>query len=429
MQMLVLGASVSGRGAISLAGRLGFDVAVYDRDPDALIGLADITKYTGEWHEVWLEGVDVVVTSPGIPEHAAPITSALEAGVPIWGELEFAARHLRAPIVAVTGTNGKTTVTTLIAAMLAASGLDAVAAGNIGTALTDLVGSTPDVIVVEVSSFQLRFIEQFSPAVAVLLNIAPDHLDWHGTFERYRLAKTNLIRNAGPDVPLVFDVDDPEARTVAADGRTQPVPVSGIRRVNGGWGVEGDRLVLDGVEVTLDEIPIGDPAYLLDLAAAGAAAIISGADPDAAAKVIRSFEPVIHRRTVVGEWNGVTWIDDSKATNPHSARAAVAAYPSVVLIAGGRNKGLDLAPIVTHQNVKAVVAIGEAAQEVVEAAGGKPAVEAGSMELAVVAARSMAAAGDTVLLAPGCASFDMFDNYEHRGDVFGQAVREIEEGK
>jgi UDP-N-acetylmuramoylalanine--D-glutamate ligase len=429
MRMLVLGAGISGRGAISLASRLGYDVAVYDRDPAALTDLADITTHSGGWQVEWLETVEVVVASPGIPEHAEPIVSAIETGVPIWGELEFAARHLTAPIVAVTGTNGKTTVTTLIAAMLEASGVAAVAAGNIGTALTDIVGLTPDLIVVEVSSFQLRFVEKFAPAVAVLLNIAPDHLDGHQTFDRYREAKANLIKNAGPDIPLVFDVDDPEARAVAVNGSAQQVPVSGTERVLEGWGVEGDLLILDGLELPLDEVPIDDPAYLLDLAAAGTAAIIAGADPEAVAKVIRTFEPVIHRRTVVGTWTGITWIDDSKATNPHSARAAVAAYPSVVLIAGGRNKGLDLAPIVTHQNVRGVVAIGEAAGEIMSAAGKIPSIEAKSMEGAVAAAQSMAQPGDVVLLAPGCASFDMFDDYEQRGDVFRQAVRDMEEGK
>ena len=429
MRMLVLGAGISGRGALSLASRLGYDVAVYDRDPVVLTDLVDVDTHSGGWQAGWLENVDVVVASPGIPEHAEPIVSAIETGIPIWGELEFAARHLSAPIVAVTGTNGKTTVTTLIAGMLEASGVAAVAAGNIGTALTDIVGSTPDLIVVEVSSFQLRFIEKFSPAVAVLLNISPDHLDWHQTFDRYREAKANLIKNAGPDIPLIFDIDDPEARAVAASGSAQQVPVSGIKRVREGWGVEGDFLVLDGLELPLNEIPIDDPAYLLDLAVAGTAAIIAGADPEAVAKIIRTFEPVVHRRTVVGTWAGVTWIDDSKATNPHSALAAVAAYPSVVLIAGGRNKGLDLAPIITHQNVRGVVAIGEAALEVMSAAEKIPSIEAESMEGAVAAAKSLARQGDVVLLAPGCASFDMFDNYEQRGDVFRQTVRDLEEGR
>ncbi len=429
MRMLVLGGGISGRGAVRLAGRLGHDVAVYDRDPEVLAELSGVHTFGGEWQSDWLDGFDLVVTSPGLPEHSAPITAALAAGLPVWGELEFAARYLTAPIIAVTGTNGKTTVTTLIADMLNASGLRATAAGNIGTALTDLVGSTPDVIVVEASSFQLRFIEEFAPNVAVLLNIAPDHLDWHQTFENYRDAKANLIKNAGPDVPLIFDIDDAEAGRVAAGSSTLAIPVSGKSRIAGGWGVDGARLVLDGLELPLDEIPVSDPAFLLDLAAAGTAALLAGADTEAVGKIIRTFEPVNHRRTVVGTWGNVTWVDDSKATNPHSALASVAAFRSVVLIAGGRNKGLDLAPIVRHPSVRMVVAIGEAAQEIIASTDQTPSRTAGSMEEAVSAAATMARPGDTVLLAPGCASFDMFDSYEHRGDVFRQVVLEMEEGE
>ena len=429
MRMLVLGGGISGLGAVRLAGRLGHDVAVYDRDPEVLAGLPGIDTFGGDWQSDWLNGFDLVVTSPGLPEHSAPITAALAAGVEVWGELEFAARNLTAPIIAVTGTNGKTTVTTLITDMLSASGLRATAAGNIGTALTDIVGSTPDVIVVEASSFQLRFIEEFAPNVAVLLNIAPDHLDWHQTFENYRDAKANLLKNAGPDVPLIFDVDDAEAGRVAAGSSTFAIPVSGKSRVAGGWGVDGAHLVLDGLELPLDEVPVSDPAFLLDLTAAGAAALLAGADTEAVGKIIRTFEPVSHRRTVVGTWGNVTWIDDSKATNPHSALAAVAAYRSVVLIAGGRNKGLDLEPIVRHPSVRGVVAIGEAAPEIIAATDHTPSRTAGSMEEAVSAAAALARPGDTVLLAPGCASFDMFNSYEHRGDVFRQVVLEMEEGE
>lgn len=429
MRLLVLGGGVSGRGALRLAARLGHALAVYDGNREAIVDLVDIERFHGAWRPEWLDNIDVVITSPGIPEHAAPIVGALQAGLPVWGELEFAARHLTAPIVAVTGTNGKTTVTSLIAGMLNASGLEAVAAGNIGTALTNIVGSSPDVIVVEASSFQLRFIEQFTPSVAVLLNIAPDHLDWHQTFEAYRDAKANLVRNAGPDVPLIYDADDREAAAVAGRAATTPVPVSGRQRDAAGWGVDGERFVLSGIDLPLDGLPVHDPAFLLDLAAAGSAALAAGAVPAAVIKTIQSFEPATHRRTAIGTWRGVTWVNDSKATNPHSALAAVAAYPSVVLIAGGRNKGLDLAPIVRHPHVRAVVAIGEAGPELLAAAEHVLASEAGSMNEAVAVARSMAESGDTVLLAPGCASFDMFDSYGHRGDLFRQAVLNLEEGE
>ncbi len=290
-----------------------------------------------------------------------------------------------------------------------------------------MVGAGYETIVVEASSFQLRFIERFTPDVAVLLNIAPDHLDWHQGFRQYREAKANLVLNAGPNVPLVYDCDDPEASAVASTAASTPVPVSGIARVEGGWGVEGDLLVLPRLHLPLKDVPVEDPAFRLDLAAAGTAAALAGATPDAVRKAIEGFVPISHRRTLVGTWREVTWVDDSKATNPHSALAAVRAYPSVILIAGGRNKDLDLAPIVQRPEVKAVVAIGEAAGDILAAAAGsRPAVGAGSMGEAVKAASDLAAPGDTVLLAPGCASFDMFDSYGHRGEAFREAVLELE---
>lgn len=427
MRLLILGNGVSGRGATRLATRLGHDVVVYDRDPACVADL-ELTTHHGDWQSEWFAGVDTVIASPGIPEHAEPIVEALRAGIPVWGELEFAARHLDLPLVAVTGTNGKTTVTTVIGDMLAASGLRATTAGNIGTALTDFVGSEADVIVVEASSFQLRFIDQFVPNVAVLLNIAPDHLDWHQTFEAYRAAKANLVRNADSSVPLIFDADDAEASLIARTASTTPIPVSGIQRSVDGWGVDGDRFILPGMELSMDRLPVGDPAFLLDLAAAGAAALAAGGDVEAVARTIEAFEPTTHRRTLVGSWNGVAWVNDSKATNPHSALAALDAYPSVVVIAGGRNKDLDVAPIAQHRNVRAVVAIGEAGPDILAAAT-VPSKGAGSMTEAVSIARGFARSGDTVLLAPGCASFDMFDSYAHRGDTFRQAVLDQEEGE
>ncbi len=213
---------------------------------------------------------------------------------------------------------------------------------------------------------------------------------------------------------------------MASTAASTPVPVSGIARVEGGWGVDGDLLVLPGLHLPLQDVPVEDPAFRLDLAAAGAAAVLAGATSEAVRKAIEGFVPISHRRTLVGTWHDVTWVDDSKATNPHSALAAVRAYPSVVLIAGGRNKDLELAPIVQRPEVRAVVAIGEAATDVLAAAGALPAVRADSMREAVKAASDLAEPGDTVLLAPGCASFDMFESYGHRGEAFREAVLELE---
>jgi UDP-N-acetylmuramoylalanine--D-glutamate ligase len=328
----------------------------------------------------------------------------------------------------VTGTNGKTTVTLLMADMLDASGLRTVAAGNIGTALSDVAAESWDVVVVEASSFQLRFVETFHPAVSVVLNVVEDHLDWHGSFHAYLAAKANIARNADPNDPLVYDFDDVGAAKLAAGTPAQPVPVSGLERPGGGWGPESGTLVMPFGAVPMEALPVRDPAFLLDQVAAGVAAHIVGAVPDRIVGVLQRFSPSNHRRTVVGEWDGVTWIDDSKATNPHAAIAAVRAYESVVLIAGGRNKGLDLSPLVHQPNLRGVIAIGEAAAEIAVAAPPGRVTTADSMDDAVVAADGIARPGDVVLLAPGCASFDMFDSYAERGDRFAESVRRAKEG-
>lgn len=426
MRMLVLGAAVSGASAARLGRKLGNDVLVYDREPDPLVGLTaeGFETRSGDWDRSLLDGVDVVVASPGIPEQAAPIQDAIASPSPLWSELEFASRHLSCPMVGVTGTNGKTTVTTLIAEMLESSGLSAVAAGNIGTALSGVVNLDLDVVVIEASSFQLRFVETFTPDVAVVLNVAPDHLDWHGSYEAYLDAKANLVRRATALIPLVFDVDDDGAARIAGASPARPVPVSGSRCPDGGWGIGGDSLILDDLEMPLAEVPTEDIAFRLDLVAAGAAALSAGAQPAAVRSAIRSFRPGAHRRQVVAEAGGTVWIDDSKATNPHAASAAVSAYPSVVLIAGGRNKDLDLTPLLTHPNLKAVVAIGEAAADVVRGAR-VPVREALTMAEAVGFAAAYAGRGDTVLLAPGCTSWDMYESYSERGEVFRAEVRKL----
>ncbi len=427
MRTLVLGAAVSGRAAARLAIRAGQRVTVWDADPAAAASLTSegIPAVGGSWNADLLEGVDLVVVSPGIQESALPIVETLESRVPLWSEVEFAWRQLEVPVVAVTGTNGKTTVTTLIADMLGRSGVATVAAGNIGTALSDVAGGAWEVVVVEVSSFQLRFTERFRPEVAVLLNVAPDHLDWHGSIHAYTAAKARIFANQGPEQVLVYDADDPGASALAESAGARLVPASGRRLPDGGVGVADGMLAIDGIEIPLTGLAVGDPAYLLDIAAAGAAALAAGAKPDAIVASASEFRPGAHRREVVGVWAGITWVDDSKATNPHAARAALEAYPSVVLIAGGRSKGLDLAPLAQHPHLRRLVAIGESAPTLLDAALPGVGVWAADMAEAVRLADEAATAGDVVLLAPGGASFDMFDSYAHRGEVFADEVRSL----
>lgn len=426
-RVVVLGAGVSGAAAAGLAARLGHRVTVYDeRTP---LGVAGVADAVGDWDPGLLDGVDVVVTSPGFPERSRPVVDTLEAGIELISEVEFAWRHLPLrPTVAVTGTNGKTTVTGLVADMLGRSGRLAPAFGNIGTALSTAVEEPPDVVVVEVSSFQLRFIDTFHPTVAVITNLAPDHLDWHGSFANYEAAKARILERQQPDDLTVFDADDPGATRLAARSPARRHPVSGRSRPEQGSGVEDGALVSGRARIGLDRLGVDDPAFLADLVAAAAAALDVGADPDDVAAVWEGFRPAPHRRTTVAVIGGVTFVDDSKATNPHAALAAIRSFDSVVLIAGGLAKGLDLAPLVTEPRVRRVVAIGEAAAAL-EAVDPRRVVAAASMGEAVQRAMEAARPGDTVLLAPGCASFDMFDSYAARGEAFAAAVRSIERGE
>lgn len=424
MRTLVVGAGVSGRAAAALAAELGDEVLVFDRSREAVADLASLyPTATGGWSADLLSRAERVVVSPGVPEHAPEVRDALVEGIPVISEVELAASVADAPIVAVTGTNGKTTVTGLITEMLIAAGHKAVATGNIGTAFAEVAGGPWEVFVVEVSSFQLRFTSRFHPRVAVLLNIAEDHLDWHGTLQAYSAAKSKIFQNQDANDLLIYDVDDPGARAAVAGAPSQLLPVSGIRRPEGGSGPVGDKLVTPAGALPLGKV--SDPSFIVDLAAAAAAAGWFETGPEPLAAVVSAFEPGPHRRTRVGSWGGVDWIDDSKATNPHAALAAVAAYPSVVLIAGGRNKGLDLSPLVHAPTVKHVVAIGEASESLIAAGGPERVSDAGSMAAAVAVASSLAKAGDTVLLAPGCASFDMFRSYAARGDAFTEAARAL----
>ncbi|HSJ27044.1 MAG TPA: UDP-N-acetylmuramoyl-L-alanine--D-glutamate ligase [Acidimicrobiia bacterium] len=418
MRTLVLGAGVSGRAAARLATRLRHRVVVYDRE--AVTDLGGVAVVAGSWDPLLLEGVDLVVASPGFGERSPAITDALEAGIEVIGEVEFAWRQLDVPTVAVTGTNGKTTVTALIADMLSASGVRAPALGNIGDPVSDWTADPPDVLVVEMSSFQLRFIDRFHCQVAVVTNVAADHLDWHASLAGYRAAKARIVENQGPDDLIVFDALDPGAAEVAARSAASGVGVAADGSAT--LGVVGGRLVWDGASVPLSSLQVEDPVFHTDLALAGVAALAMGASAEAVAGVAQAFVPSGHRRQLVHAARGVRWIDDSKATNPHAALASIAAYDSVVLVAGGLAKGLDVAPLATAPGVKHVVAIGESAPVLLAAAGerGHP---AGSMEEACRIARTLAVEGDVVLLAPGCASFDMFDSYGARGDAFAAAAR------
>ena len=431
MRLLVLGAGVSGRAVARLARSHQHVVSVYDEGRPDPTGLLDIGVgiVSGAWDSGLLDGIDLVVASPGFSERSLPIVETLEWGLPIWSEIEYSWRQLEdVPVVAITGTNGKTTVTALTAAMLQASGIRSTAVGNIGTPLADAIGMDMDVLVVEVSSFQLRFIDRFHPVAAAILNVAADHLDWHGSVQAYAAAKRRIFERHDADDLLVYDADDAGATDAVRHAPSRLHPVSARALPVDGSGVDEDHLRIGGtVSIPIVELGSTDPAHIVDLAAAGALALDRGAEAAAVASVARGFAPGPHRRVLVGRVGGVDFVDDSKATNPHAALAAIAAYPSVVLIAGGLSKGLDLAPLAAAPQVRALIGIGTAGPGLVNQAGerGHPAA---TMEEAVETAARLAQPGDTVLLAPGAASFDQFDSYAQRGELFATAVSKLEEG-
>jgi len=393
---------------------------------------------TGAVGDARLAAVDLVVPSPGVPEGHPFLQAAVRAGVPRRSEVDLAAEMLAAagrPLVAVTGTNGKTTVTELTVAMCRASGIDAVAAGNIGAPLLDEAGlDTPRLVVAEVSSFQLALTTgAFRPRAAAILNLADDHLDWHRTFDAYARAKARIFRAMGPDDLLVFNADDAVVAGLAAEAPGRTVAFTVVEGAAAGYrvrvGATGAGLVAaDGREmVAVDALDASAPHDLANALAAAALAIEVGATSAGVAAALGAYAKGAHRVQPVGELDGVRFVDDSKATNVHAALAAIRGFDRAVLIAGGRNKGLDLSPLRAGAgHLVAVVAIGDAAPEVAAAFGDAvPVTVATSMAEAVRLAHAKARPGDVVLLAPACDSFDWYRSYAERGDDFAREVARL----
>jgi UDP-N-acetylmuramoylalanine--D-glutamate ligase len=329
--------------------------------------------------------------------------------------------------VAITGTDGKTTVTELTRSMLEASGRRAVAVGNTEVPLIAAIEDpTIDVFVVEASSFRLLHSGRYAPDVGTWLNLAPDHLDNHASLAAYTAAKARIWADQRPDQVAIGNADDPVVASHLATARARQVTFGLTPAAD--HHQEGDRLVLaDGSTLaTVDELHRAFPHDVANALAAAASAIHGGGTTEGARAALLAFRGLPHRVSLVGEAGGVRWYDDSKATAPHATRAAVRGFESVVLIAGGRNKGLDLRALAEEVvRVRAVVAIGEAGPEVAAAFDGlRPVREAASMDDAVAAAASLARRGDAVLLSPACASFDWYGSYAERGDDFVRAVRE-----
>ncbi|HEX6262051.1 MAG TPA: UDP-N-acetylmuramoyl-L-alanine--D-glutamate ligase [Actinomycetota bacterium] len=435
--VVVVGLAASGLAAVRVLRGEGAAVRVTEARPreevEEEVGAAEAAGaevLAGGHAPEHLRGADLVVTSPGVPEGAPVLAWALDRGIPVWSEIELGARLSAAPYVGVTGTNGKTTTTEMVAAALRADGRDAVACGNAGHPFSLAATEGRDVLAVEVSSFQLRFHQRFHPKVSVLLNVAPDHLDWHGSLEAYEAAKARIYACQGEGDLHVGNADDPVAAEVS---RSAPCPVAWTTLGEPGehqLGYVGDHLVsrLDA-ELDLGPVRPASHAHMSDAAAAAAAALGFGAAPDAVSEALRGFRPLAHRGEVVARLGDVVFVDDSKATNPHAALASIAGWDRVALIAGGRAKGVDLAPLTeAAPRLLGVVAIGEAAKEVARAFEGiRPVARADSIEEAVGLAAAMAAPAGTVLLAPACASQDMFRDYGERGGRFAAAARALAE--
>ncbi len=379
-------------------------------------------------HDLDALDADLAVLSPGIPPDSAIVAALKQSSVPVISEIELAYQIAGCDFLAITGTNGKTTTTSLLAAMLEAAGRRSLAAGNIGLPLVDAVAQVGEsgVIAVEVSSFQLAFIENFRPKVAAILNIAEDHMDWHGNIDAYASAKARITINQTRDDTLVLNQDDPRARVVAQDSAAQIVTFSATGDADAC--IDSGRLMWRGrTALGRDELSLPGRAGTEDALAAMACAASYGIEAAAIATALRGFKPLHHRLETIAAGHGVTYIDDSKATNPHATLSAVSELEDVVLIAGGRSKGIDLAALRgTVPPVIAVIAIGEAADEVAAVfAGLVPVDMAHDMNAAVQAARARSVPGGSVLLSPGCASLDMYDGYAERGEHFARAVRTI----
>ncbi|PIE58539.1 MAG: UDP-N-acetylmuramoyl-L-alanine--D-glutamate ligase [Desulfobulbus propionicus] len=440
---VVLGCGKAGLSAVRFLRQMGVQVLVSEsrEEKDLPLELIDVlreqaTDYECGAHNLdFIRQADFLVPSPGVPLDAKIIQAARTMGVNIYGELGLAAGRFKVPVIAVTGSNGKTTVTGLVGKLLAQNGARVFIGGNIGTPLLDFFtdGLVYDAAVLELSSFQLELVGAFRADVAVVLNLSPDHLDRHHSMERYTEAKRNLLRNQIPGDAAVLGVDDPVLRTWAA--------YPGVRVLRFGqdaghqaW-VRDHDIVLqaeDGQKTErfpLEATRLSSLVNRLNAAAAVLAASSYGVPPKVIQSGLEAFVPPPHRMEPVAVLNGVRYINDSKATNIGAMAAALASCKeSVVLIAGGRDKKSDFSSVITlmAEKVKHLILMGEAAPIMENAFQATvPVTRVPSMNVAVTTAATMASEGDVVLLAPGCASFDMYTGYDHRGRVFTDCVVQL----
>lgn len=440
--VVVVGAARSGIAAAELLARKGARVTLTEtrKSLQALPRLRDagVAVELGGHRPETLARAELVVLSPGVSPRLPAVAEVRRRGTPVISEVELAARWLRGPIVAVTGTKGKSTTTVLAGRMFDADGRRTLVGGNVGTALSSQVeASAPDVVhVVEVSSFQLELTRTFHPRIAVLLNLAPDHIDRHGSFDAYVAAKARIFANQTAEDTMVINADDPLVLDLARRGRARQMRFAVSSHLDDGVLLSGESVVHrspDGERRLLPVSAVRLPGrhLLSDVLAASAAASAAGVSAAAIERAVRAFDGCEHTLEPAGEVGGVRFVNDSKATNVLAARAAIECHErGVVVILGGRFKGGDLAELAPAlaARARAVVAIGEARGRIRAELGAAVEVnEAPTLRAAVRAAYALARGKGTVLLAPACASLDMFDDYAQRGRVFKEEVARLEQ--
>ena len=447
-RVLVVGLGKSGKSAALFLRDCGARVTVSDvRSAEALAGEipalldAGIMVETGGHGLLTFRRQDLIVVSPGVPYDTPELKQVRAFGLPIIGELELAIRFLQGQVVAITGSNGKTTTTALLGKIFADSGVPTLVGGNIGTPVIDLIAqSTPQTVsVLEVSSFQLETVVEFRSHIAVVLNITQDHLDRHGTFENYAAMKARITAQQTAEDFFVLNAEDKPTQMLAARTRAQVFWFSGRRAIKQGAFVHGESVVFlprEGAKpepvMPLAQIPLKGAHNVENVLAAVCAARLGGVSAESIRASVAGFKAVEHRLEFVATVRGVAFFNDSKATNVDATKKALEAFPGGVhLILGGKDKNSDYTELadLVRARVKIVYTIGSAAEKIERhLAGVVKIVSAGTLDSAVRQAAQLAVAGDVVLLAPACASFDQFTSYEHRGRVFKELVQGLAGG-
>ena len=441
-RVLVVGLGKSGVASALFLQQRGAKVAVSDAKSEQQLReeipvLLDhgINVETGQHGERTFRDQDLIVVSPGVPFDVPQLVHTRELGIPVIGEVELAARFLKGNIVAITGSNGKTTTTTLAGEIIAASGRKALVGGNIGTPAITFVDRAKDDtwVVLEISSFQLETIETFHPHIAVMLNVTPDHLDRHYTFANYAAAKARIFENQNADDFAVLNADNQPCVAMAAKIKAQVRWFSRLKEVENGAFVSGGKIVWTdrgGVRevMPVNEIGLKGAHNVENVLAAVCVGMLAGIDPAQIRRAVAEFKAVEHRLEYVATIGGVEYYNDSKATNVDATIKALESFAGGIhLILGGKDKGSDYSVLndLLRERVKRVYTIGAAAAKIESQASGAEIMSVGTLDAAVRRANESAAPGEIVLLAPACASFDQFDTYEHRGRVFKELVRQM----